>query len=355
MEKESLDLLNDLITIPSPSGYEMGIQALIRKRMEAYCDETRVDVHGNAIGVINPQAPIRVMLCGHCDEIGLMIVHIDDRGFLNFSSVGGIDPAVMLSQRVRIHTRKGPVPGVIGRKPIHHMEPDERNRVPKMQDLWIDIGATKKKDAQKLVSVGDYATIDGGLIPLANDRVAGRGFDDRAGAFVVVETLRRLQGRKVRVAVYGVSTVQEELGLRGARTSAYGIDPHIGIAIDVGFATDFPGADPKLTGECGLGKGVNLYRGPNINPRLGAMLEDAAKRARIPCQIMAESRASGTDANALQISRSGVATAMVGIPNRYMHTPVEVISLKDLDNASKLLAEFIRELREPLDFIPRHA
>ena len=353
MQKESLDFLKEIIGVPSPSGFEHGIQSVVRRRMEPYCDEIRADVHGNLIGVLNAAAPVRVMLSGHCDEIGLMVMHIDDKGFIYFSSVGGIDPAVLVGQRVTIHAKAGPVFGVIGKKPIHLMEPEDRAKQPKMHELWIDVGAKDKKDAGKLVAIGDYATIDVGFREMPHDLAAGRGFDDRAGAFVVVETLRRLKGRKLNVAVYGVSTVQEELGLRGARTSAYGIDPHIGIAIDVGFATDFPGADPKLVGECALGKGVALHRGPNINPVLGEMLEGVAKRKKIPHQVTAEPRATGTDANAMQINRSGVATALLSIPNRYMHTPVEMISLADVDNASLLLAEFIAGLKEPLSFIPR--
>jgi len=352
MQKESLDLLRELIGIPSPSGYEWNIQDTLRRRMKNYCDDVRMDVHGNVIGVINPAAPLRVMLAGHCDEIGFMIMHVDDKGFLYFSSVGGVDSAVASGQRVRIHSAKGPVFGVIGRKPIHLLEQEERGKALKLHELWIDIGAKKRKDAEKYVAIGDYVTVDVGLAEMKNNLVAGRGFDDRAGAFVVVETLRRLKGRAPKVAVYGVTSVQEELGMRGARTSAYGIEPHVGIAVDVYFATDFPGADPKRTGECTLGKGAILHRGPNINPVLGRMLEETARKKKIPVQIIPEPHATGTDANVMQVSRAGVATALVSVPNRYMHTPVEVISLDDLENASKLLAQFLVELKPDARFIP---
>ena len=352
MNKESMALLTELIGTASPSGFEWGIQAILKRYMQPYCDEVRADVHGNVIGVVNAGAPLRVMLAGHCDEIGFMIMHIDERGFLYFSSVGGIDPAVISGQRVTIHAAEGPVFGVIGRKPIHLLEPEERGKSMKIHELFIDIGARKKKDAAKLVAVGDYATIDVGLREMRNGLVAGRGFDDRAGAFVVAETLRRLQGRKLKVAVYGVTSVQEEIGLRGAHTSAHGIDPHVGIAIDVGFASDFPGCDPKRTGECELGKGPTLHRGPNINPVLGRLMEACAKRNKIPIQVTGEPRATGTDANAMQVTRSGVATALVSIPNRYMHTPVEVISLDDLDHASRLLADVLCEMKPDQTFIP---
>lgn len=352
MNKESLEFLKSLIGTASPSGFEWGIQAILRRHMEPYCDEVRPDVHGNVIGVVNAGAPLRVMLSGHCDEIGFMIMHIDDHGFLYFSSVGGVDPAVISGQRVTVHTAEGPVFGVIGRKPIHLLEPEERGKALKMHELFIDIGARKKKEAAKVVAVGDYATIDVGFRELRNGLAAGRGFDDRAGAFVVAETLRRLKGRKFKVAVYGVTSVQEEVGLRGAQTSAYGINPHVGIAIDVGFASDFPGCEPKRTGECELGKGPTLHRGPNINPVLARLMEASAKHNKIPIQITGEPRATGTDANAMQVSRSGVAAALVSVPNRYMHTPVEVISLEDLDNTSRLLADFLCELKPEQTFIP---
>lgn len=352
MQKESFDFLKQLIGIASPSGFEWGIQSVLKKRMGGYCDEVRADVHGNVIGVLNPKAPVRVMLSGHCDEIGLMVMHISDQGFISFAGVGGVDTSVIDGQRVKIHTSKGPVFGVIGRKPIHLLEPEERGKALKMHELWIDIGAKNRREAERHVSVGDYITIDVGLESMLNNLVAGRGFDDRAGAFVVVETLRRLKGRKLNVAVYGVTSVQEELGLRGAQTSAYGIDPHVGIAVDVGFASDYPGGDPKRTGECKLGKGPALHRGPNINPVLSRLMESSAKKNRTPFQITAEPRATGTDANAIQVNRAGVAAALISIPNRYMHTAVEVISLEDLDNCSKLLADFIAGMDPAQKYIP---
>ena len=352
MQKDSVEFLKQLIGTASPSGFEWGIQGHLKKRMAAACDKVRADVHGNVIGIINPEASVRVMISGHCDEIGMMVVHFEERGFISFGAVGGIDPSVLDGQRVKIHSAKGGVFGVIGRKPIHMMEPDERGKALKLHDLWIDIGAKNRKEAERHVSVGDYVTIDVGLEPMLNQLVAGRGFDDRAGAFVVVETLRRLQGRKLKVGVYGVTSVQEEIGLRGARTSAYGIDPHVGIAVDVGFASDYPGGDPKRTGECKLGKGPVLHRGPNINPVLARLMESSAKKHRIPFQITAEPGATGTDANAMQVNRSGVAAALVSIPNRYMHTAVEVISLEDLDNCSKLLAEFIAGMDPAQKYIP---
>ncbi|MEI6516135.1 MAG: M42 family peptidase, partial [bacterium] len=193
MQKESFDFLKQLIGTASPSGFEWGIQAILKKRMNTVCDKVTADVHGNVIGILNPDAKFRVMLSGHCDEIGLMVVHIEDRGYISFAQVGGVDPAAISGQRVNIHTAKGPVFGVIGRKAIHLLEPEERGKALKLHEMWIDIGAKNRKEAEKHVSVGDYVTIDVGLEPMLNNLVAGRGFDDRAGAFVVVETLRLLK------------------------------------------------------------------------------------------------------------------------------------------------------------------
>ncbi len=352
MQNESLELLKQLIGEASPSGFEWRVQDRLRRYMKPYCDEVRLDVHGNVIGVVNPKASFRVMLSGHCDEIGFMVMHIDDKGYIYIAGVGGVDPAVTAGQRVTIHGEKGPVFGVFGRKPIHLMEPEERGKALKMHEVWIDIGARNRKDAEKEVAVGDYVTVNAGFERMKNNLVVGRGFDDRAGAFVVAETLRKLKGRKLDVGVYGVTSVQEELGLRGAQTSAYGIDPHVGIAVDVGFASDFPGTDPKRTGECKLGNGPVLHRGPNINPVLGRMLEATAKKRKIKFQMTAEPRATGTDANAMQVNKAGVAAALVSIPNRYMHTPVEVISLDDLDQVSDLLAAFLVDLKPGQSFIP---
>ncbi len=353
MNKDSLELLRSLLNTPSPSGYEMGIQDAVRARMKASCDELHTDVHGNVIGVINPKAPYRVMLAGHCDECGYMIVHIDDKGFAYFTNVGGTDPVVAISQRVRIHTRKGPVLGVIGRKPIHLTEMEERGKAAKFHELWIDVGAKNKKDAETRIAVGDYATIDMYLEEMPNNLVVGRAFDDRAGAFVVLETLRRLKGKKLNVGVYGVTTVQEEIGLRGATTSAYSVNPKVGIAVDMGFATDCPGMDSRKIGICTLGKGPQLHRGPNINPVLGDRLEATAKKQKIPVQIGAEPRATPTDANPIQLSRGGVAAALISIPTRYIHSPVEMVSLEDLDACSRLLAAFIEGLAGDEDFTPR--
>jgi len=353
MNREAFAFLRKLVESPSPSGFEQPAQKLVRERLRDAVDELRTDVHGNVIAVRNPEAPFRVMLAGHCDEIGLMVNHIDEKGFIFFAAIGGVDLAVLPGQRVTIMSRNGPVPGVIGRKPIHLMKPEERTKPElKIEQFWVDIGAKDRKDARKAIDIGDPIVVERKLSELRNGFVTARGFDDRVGAWTVVETMRRLSRMKLRCAVYGVSTVQEEVGLRGARTSAFGIDPHVGIAIDVGFASDDPGSDKKRTGEAALGKGPILHRGPNINPRLAALMERSARRKRIPFQMQAEPRATGTDANAMQIARSGAATALVSIPNRYMHTPVEMVALKDLDATVNLLVAVIAELAPSVNLTP---
>lgn len=353
MRQQSLDFLQNLIETPSPSGFEQPVQRLVREYAGQFADDVRTDVHGNVIAARNPEGYPRVMLAGHCDQIGMMLTHITDDGYLYFAAVGGIDAAVMPGLPVCIHGRDGCVPGVVGRKAIHLMKPEERDKAKHdLGELWIDIGAKNKEEAAKLVRVGDPATFALTFQPLQQNLVAGPGFDDKVGSFVVMEALRLLSGKKLKCAIYAVSTVQEELGLRGARTSAYGIDPQAGIAVDVTHATDYPGVDVKRTGEAKLGAGPTIARGPNINPPLRELLETTADKKKLPWQLEPEPSATGTDANAIQISRAGVAAALVSIPNRYMHTPVEIVSLADLENAAKIIAETCLRITPEMDFIP---
>lgn len=353
MRKESLQFLQDLAEAPGPSGFEGPVQEVWVKRTKPLADEVRVDVHGNAIASLNPKGRPRVMIAGHCDEIGFMVKYISDEGFISFSPIGGVDIHLVPARRVTIHTKAGKVKGVIGRKPIHLMEPAARiTQKLEWQNQWIDIGARDRKEAEKMVSLGDPVTYPDGFWPLAGDRVAGRGFDDKMGSFVVSEVVRLLSRKKIKAALFAVSTVQEELGLRGATTSAYGIDPEVGIAVDVTFCSDHPDVDKKQLGEISLGKGPVLARGANINPRVYEGLLRAARKVKIDVQIEPSPRATGTDANVMQTTRSGVAAALVSIPNRYMHTPVEVVSLKDLEETAGLLAAYIESLKPGDDFTP---
>ena len=352
MNKVSEEFLKELLESPSPSGYEQPAAACWRRYIKDSVDELIPDVHGNTIAVLNPQAKFKFMLAGHIDEIGLMITHIDEKGYLYTAQIGGMDPSLLVGQRVKIMTKNGEVFGVIGRKAIHQMKPDERKKNVEMENIWVDIGADNKKDAQKRVGVGDPIVVDVPYRRLNGHKVVSRATDDKVGAFVVAEVLKALSKRKLNISVIGVATVQEEIGLRGAITSSYSVNPQAGIAIDVGFASDHPETDPKSIGEVKLGKGPVLHRGPNINPVMEDLLFKVAKHRKIPYQVTAEPRGTGTDANAMQLSRGGAATALISVPNRYMHTPVEVISLDDLENTIKLLVEFLAAHPAQRDYRP---
>lgn len=353
MTKDSRSFLEALMAAPSPSGFEQPAQRVVRERVAAWADEVRTDVHGNVIAVKNPGGSPRVMLAGHCDQIGFMVQHITDEGYLKFAVIGGVDGPVLAGAQVVVHSAPSPVPGVIGRKPIHLMKPEERDKAKcEITEMFIDIGAKDKKQAQKMAQVGDAVTFALGMSDLGNDRVAGAGFDDKVGAFVVMEVLRLLKRRDIPCALHCVSTVQEELGLRGAATSAFGIDPQVGIAVDVTHASDYPGVDSAVCGDIKLGAGPTVARGPNINPVVGDLLLRTARERKLPHQVEPCPRGTGTDANAIQITRAGVAAGLVSIPSRYMHTPVEVVSLGDLENAAKLLAQTVAQIDEGTDFTP---
>ena len=352
MRKESLQFLKDLIAAPSPSGFEQPAQRVVRARMEQYADEIITDVHGNVRCVKNPDHPLRVMLAGHVDQIGFIVRYINDDGYLYFAPIGGIDPSIVVGTRVTIHSKNGPVPGVIGRTAIHLLKPEERGKQIDMEKLFIDIGAKDREAAEKLVAVADPITFAVEFQELDGDICAAAGFDDKMGTFVVMEALRLLAERKIDCSVHAVATVQEEIGLRGAQTSCYCIDPAVGIAVDVTHASDYPGCDKTKQGDVKLGGGPVIARGPNINPVLGEMLQRVAEDKKIPHHVEAAARGTGTDANVMQLTRRGVATALVSVPNRYMHTAVEVLSLSDLENTAKLVAETIAKINEDLDFTP---
>lgn len=357
MRKESLKFLQQLLDAPSPSGYEQPAQRVFREYVAPFCDELTTDVMGNVFARIAGKGKDlpRVMIVGHTDEIGLQIKYIDDRGFLYFAAVGGVDAHLTPGKRVNIHTAKGSLTGVIGKKPIHLMDAKDRDTVVKLESQYIDIGAGDKKEAQKLVRIGDAVTFDSSFTRLHGDRVASRGFDDKAGCFVVAEVLRLVKagGRKLDVDLYGVSSVQEEIGLRGGTTSSYTVNPDVGICVEVDFATDQPDVEKKHNGEVSLGKGPILTRGANINPPLFELLSSTAEKEKIAVQMTANPRGTGTDANVMQISRGGVATALVKIPLRYMHTPVETVSLGDLEAAAKLIVAALGRIRIKDEFIPR--
>ncbi len=346
--------LEKLMATSSPTGFEAAAGKMWRDEAATFADRVWADQHGNSFAAVGEERSPRIMLAGHIDEIGLMVTYIDDKGYLAVAPIGGWDTQVLPGQRVRIAAPGGEIMGVIGRKPIHLLKDEEKKKVVKIEELWVDIGATSKEEASGLVRIGDAGVLDYGYEQLRNDRVVARGFDDRIGAFVVLEALRLTAKNPGDCGVIAVATVQEEIGLRGAQTSCFNLDPQIGIAVDVTFTTDTPGTEgeKKRIGEGVLGGGPILARGPNINPALLDILIRTADEESIPYQIEPAPRGTGTDANAIQISRGGVPTALVSVPNRYMHSPCEMVDLKDVENCSRLIAHATNRLNGQLSFIP---
>jgi endoglucanase len=354
MDEEDFRFFKELVEAPSPSGFEQPAQRIIRKALADDVDNLSTDVMGNVIAHIKgPEGAPRLMLAGHCDEIGFMIKYLDDQGYLFFAPIGGVDAHLVPGQRVIIHTSRGPVPGVVGKRPIHQIETQDRDKVVPFKNQFIDIGCADKSEAAKLISVGDPVTFSVGVERLQGTRLTSRGLDDKMGAFIVARVMQEVRRQNsLSVDLYGVSTVQEEVGLRGGATSVYGVQPDIGIAVEVGFASDYPGADHKDSGEIRLGKGPIIARGPNINPALFELLMATASEEAIACQVMGIPRATGTDANVMQLARGGVATALISIPLRYMHTPVEVLDWTDLQSAVKLLSALCGRINSSHSFVP---
>jgi tetrahedral aminopeptidase len=352
MDSTALEFLKKILETPSPSGYEQPIQDVVRNYVADFADKVTTDLHGNVIAVKNADAPLRVMFAGHCDQIGMLVQFIDSEGYLYLQTIGGWDPQQLVGQRMTVWTTDGPIAGVISRKPIHLLTEEERKQVVKLKDMWLDIGAKDKAEAESLVQVGDPVTLQLGFQPMRNNFANSPAMDNKCGLWVCVEALRRASQKKLNCALYAVSTVQEEIGLRGAQTSAYGINPQVGIAVDVTHATDCPTIEKKQEGDKCLGRGPVVYRGPNMNPRVVEKLVTAAKANEIPIQMGAMGRVSPTDAGTMQTSRAGVATGLVSIPNRYMHSAVEMISLDDIDRAADLLAAFAVGLAGNDDFTP---
>ena len=353
MKAPAKKFFQQILETPSPSGYEQPVQDLVRSYVGEFADEVSTDLHGNVIACCNPGADLRVMFAGHADQIGLLVTHINDNGFIYTNTIGGWDPQQLIGQRMTIYTESGAIPAVIARKAIHLLDQEERKQVVKTKDLWLDIGAKDKEEAAKVVRIGDPVTLELGYQEMRNGLANSPGMDDKTGLWVCVEAMRRAKERGLNISLYAVATVQEEIGLRGAKTSAFGIDPQVGIAVDVTHATDCPTIDKNQEGDIKLGGGPVVYRGPNMNPVVVEHLRSAADKADIPCQWGAIGRGTGTDANAIQLSRAGVAAALVSIPNRYMHSAVEMISLDDLDMCADLLATFATQLDSKADFTPR--
>jgi endoglucanase len=340
--------LTELLHARSPSGYEFEAQKVFDTHVKPSADSYENDALGNRIATLNPTGDPVLMLAGHMDELGLIITYINKEGFIYFDTIGGHDRTVISGRRVVINTARGPVKGVTGKRAIHLMDEADRKKVPEIHEIWIDIGARTKKEALARVSIGDCATYDHEFELIHGSIGAARAFDNKVGAYAVGEVIRRLAKQRAKLAakVVSVATSQEEIGVRGATTAAYAVNPHIAIAIDVGHATDHPDCDKRKHGETKLGAGPIICRGANINPKVYDRLLACAKKHRIPHQLEADPRPTGTDARAIQTGRRGIATGLISVPLRYMHTPSEMVDLKDLEHCVKLLTAFALSLEK---------
>jgi putative aminopeptidase FrvX len=344
---ETPKLLDELLRAGAPSGYE-GPAAAIWRGGASFASLSS-DGLGSSVARIGEKGPLLAVV-GHIDEIGLVVTHIDEKGFLYFSPIGGWDPQILVGQRVEVRGRDGLVPGVVGRKPIHLLEPDQRKKVVELKGLHIDIGAADRDEASELVRVGDPAVIAAEPVRLAGDRLISRSMDNRLGAYVALEALRRVDERgSLSASFAAVAAVQEEIGLFGARTSAFEVQPDLAIAVDVTHATDAPGVDEKEVGSHPLGSGPVIGRGSTLSPKMFELLVEAAEDAGIDYSVGASGRGTSTDADAIQISRSGIATGLVSIPLRYMHSPVELVDLGDLEATVELIAAFAARVSDDID------
>ena len=341
------DFLNQLLASRSPSGQEAEAQAVFDAFVEPKSDAYEKDVLGNRIATLNPDGDPTVLLAGHLDELGFIIKYIDDRGFLFFDTIGGHDRIIISGRRVRIKTQHGVIKGVTGKRAIHLMDTEEREKVPKIHNMWIDLGVSAKSEAEALVRVGDTGTYDHEFELLNGSVGTARAFDNKTGAYIAGETLIRLADESNLAAkVVAVGTAQEEIGTRGAIPATYSVNPDLAIAVDVTHATDHPDCDNRKHGAVSLGEGPVITRGPNINPFVFERLLACAEKSKIPVQIEADARPTGTDGRAIQVGRKGVATGVVSIPLRYMHTPSEVVDLKDIERCIRLLAAFAKSLKK---------
>lgn len=356
MTTQTVDFLKKLLSTPGPSGFELAPARVWREEVARFADDVRADVHGNSIATLNAKGKPRVMFAGHIDEIGIQITHIDDEGFLYFSGIGGWDSQVLVGQRVLLLAKDGLVHGVVGKKAIHQLKKEDLDRVTKVIDLWIDIGAANRAQAAARVRVGDAGVLDTRVEEYPNGRIVSRCLDNRIGAYVAAEALRRLAAQRPKhAAVFSVASTREEIAWTGsgARTSAVGIEPDVAIVVDVTHATDYPGADKKHAGDHKLGDGVVLSRGSSVSAVVFDLLVECAEQAKIPYTVQAAPRDTGTDADAIYNAMRGIPTGLVSVPNRYMHSPNEMVALEDLDRAADLLAAFARRLEPGVDFIPR--
>jgi len=342
------DLLDKLLRAGAPSGYE-GPAAEIWREAASFA-ELSSDGLGSSIARVGEASPL-LAIVGHIDEIGLVITHVDENGFLWFAPIGGWDPQILVGQRVLVRSREGQVPGVVGRKPIHLLEADQRKKVVELKGMHIDVGAADREEAEALVRVGDPVVIAAEPVQVAGERLVSKSMDNRLGAYVALESLRRcVDGKGPGGSFAAVAAVQEEIGLFGARTAAFEVRPDVAIAVDVTHATDAPGVDEKEIGRHPLGSGPAIGRGSTLSPKVFELLVETAEAEGIEHSVSASGRGTSTDADVLQISRSGIPTGLVSIPLRYMHSPVEMVDLRDVEATVRLLAAFGSRLSADVDF-----
>jgi putative aminopeptidase FrvX len=355
LNPSSITFLKRLLDTPGPSGYEAAAGRIWREEAAKFTKHVSTDVAGNCMAEVNPQGSPTIMLDGHLDEIGLIVQYIDDEGFIYISPIGGWDSQVLVGQRIRFLGRSGDVFGVVGKKPIHLMKNSDREHASKMTDLWVDIGATNRAEVEERLSIGDAGVIDSKSVDFPNGRLVSRSIDNRIGAFVVLEALRRYSESPGAARVVAAATVQEEIAWHGggALVCAHCINPQMAIVVDVTFATDHPNLEKKELGEHKMGSGPVISRGALISPVVFDLIRDTAKSKKIPYTVHAVGRDTSTNADAIHIAREGVATALVSVPNRYMHSPNEMISLEDVDKTASLLAETCKAVGAKTDFTAR--
>lgn len=349
MNEESLGFLKTLVNTPSPVGYEVRGQRVWLDYVKNFAEETFSDAYGNCVAVLNKGGSPRLMLAGHADEISLAVNYITDEGFIYVRKMGGVNAAITKAQRLVIHSRAGAVKGVVGNIAPHLMREDDKEpRAPKIHELFIDIGASSRKQAEKLVRIGDPITLADEFDLLQNDLAVARAFDNRIGTFAVAEALRLLKesGRKLNAEICAVSNVQEEVGLLGARQIAYALEPDVAVVVDVCHATDYPTVSKTQHGDVRVGRGPTITHGGSNHPEVVARIEAVATAKKIALQHQTATSTSGTDTDAIFWTRGGIASALVSLPNRYMHSPVEVVSLKDLEKIPQLLAAFAQSLKD---------
>lgn len=342
------EFLVDLLEARSPTGHEYEAQAVVDAHIENVVDGYRKDTMGNRFATVNPQGDPSILFAGHIDELGLIITYINEKGFIYFDTLGGHDKSMISGRRVSILTKDGTIKGVTGKRAIHLMSPEDRKKVPDTHQIWIDIGVSSREEAEALVRIGDCAVYDQSFELIRGSVGVARAFDDKAGAYAVMEAVRRLATSKGRLAarVVAAATTQEEIGTRGAMTAAFSENPDFAIAVDVGHATDSPDCDVRKYGSFKQGGGPIVCRGPNINPVIFERIITVAEKNKIPFQLEADSRPTGTDARAIQVAQAGIATGLLSIPLRYMHTPSEMVDLQDIEYTVQLLVAVSRSLKK---------